>query len=149
LGRSFSTSLTMNGSTGTTTYYDSNGNLQTITVSFVSVPIQTHFCQFSGADTCTEKSGTSLVPGTITLPNGSSYVFQYVQSSYGQPSSVTLPTGGQISWTWNPPVDQSGPILATRTETAGGAASTWRYNIIPLNYAIVTDPYGNDTKSTF
>lgn len=148
LGRSFGMTSS-NSSSYTTSYYDSNGNLQNIVVTYTSVPVQTNACQFSGADTCVEKSGTSLLPGTIALPNGTSYVFSYVPNSYGQPSSVTLPTGGQISWTWNPPVDQSGPILASRTETVGGVSNTWRYNIVPVNYAIVTDPYGNDTKSVF
>jgi hypothetical protein len=87
------------------TYYDSNGTLQTIQVVYESVAIYTHMCRFQGGDYCAhEYSATWSLPQIITLPNGLTYTFTYdLQGSathpyYGQPLSVTLPTGGSITW---------------------------------------------------
>jgi hypothetical protein len=91
LGRSMST----DGS-----YYDSNGVLRSIAVSSEHIAVQSHLCPFSTADSCTEYSGTWYVPQIITLPNGMTYTFAYDQGSpthpyYGQPLSVTVPTGAR------------------------------------------------------
>jgi len=137
-------------------YYDSEGVLRQITVSTQSVAVQTALCSFSSADGCNEDSGTWTMPYQFTLPNGLSYTFTYAQNQYGEPLSVTLPTGGQISWTWNPPVDGSGRVAASRTVVADGQTSTWTYSYtyspavpgLPTS-VIVTDPLGNQTKTTF
>src|SRR5438552_7140480 len=134
-------------------YYDSNGAQQSIDVTYVNVAIQTSSCPFAN-DPCTENTTPLSVPSTIKLPNGQTYVFQYQQNSYGQPTSVTLPTGGQLQWAWGAAGDESGPVLASRTETVNGVSSTWTYSFQKAitgspGYGIVTDPLGNAMKSTF
>jgi RHS repeat-associated protein len=129
-------------------YYDSNGVRQTIPVVNQSVAIQTNLCGYSGADFCYEYSSTWSVPQTISLPNGKSYTFTYDQGSsthpyYGQPLSVTLPTGGTITWGWNGEND-SGPHLASRQ--LSGDPGPWQYT---GGYGgTETDPAGNDTVYT-
>jgi YD repeat-containing protein len=132
-------------------YYDSNGVLRTISSTAQSVAIQTALCGFSNGDYCYEYSGTWNVAQTITLPNGLTYTFSYDQGSpthpyYGQPLSVTLPTGGQISWGWGG-VNESGPVLLSRQLSSD--PQPWNY---AFNYATstgtVTDPAGNDMTYT-
>jgi len=135
LGRQFNT----DGS-----YYDSSGVLRTVPVTHQNVAIQTHLCGFSGADYCYELSTSWSAPEIITLPNGMTYTFTYDQGSpthpyYGQPLSVTLPTGGQITWGWNGEQD-TGPRLASRQ--LSGDPAPWLYG------STVTDPAGNDMAYT-
>src|SRR5258708_3007684 len=139
LGRPFNT----NGS-----YYDSNGVLRSIQVVSQSVAIQTALCGIGYGDYCYEYTATWNVPQTITLPNGKTYTFTYDQGSpthpnYGQPLSVTLPTGGQISWGWGGTTN-SGPRLLSRQ--LSGDPQPWRYSSV--SGGIVTDPAGNDTVYT-
>lgn len=131
-----------------TSYYDSNGVLRNIVTASLHVAIQSHLCQFSFDDFCYEFSSTEYMPQVITLPNGMSYTFTYDQGSpthpyYGQPLSVTLPTGGTITWGWNGE-GKSGPMLVSRQFSAD--PGPWRYSVGAGG--IVTDPAGNDTKYT-
>ena len=126
-------------------YYDSAGVLRTISIVKQNVAVQTNICAFSSGDFCNEYSSTWYVPTTFTLPNGQSYSFTYDQGSpthpyYGQPLSVTLPTGGQIIWGWNGE-DIPGPKLVSRQ--LSGDPQPWRYAGLT-----VTDPAGNDTVNT-
>jgi len=126
-------------------YYDSSGVLRASSVGGQNVAIQTHLCHLSSADFCNEYSATWLLPTTITLPNGQTYTFAYDQGSpthpyYGQPLSVTLPTGGQIAWGWSGE-DISGPILVSRQ--LSGDPQPWQYS-----GTTVTDPAGNDMVYT-
>ena len=125
-----------NGSPGTDTlgrafnldgsYKDSGGTLRSLQIVTVSVPIQTHLCQFNnGADSCTERTGPLTAPQSVTLPNGDKYTFQYEQSQYGEPNLITLPNGGQISYTWTAPIDQAGRMVSSRTVTTGGVSAAW------------------------
>jgi hypothetical protein len=143
-------------------YVDSSGVLRSLQITNTTVPFATHLCQFdwNGDDTCNESSGSLTAPQLVTLPNGMEYTFQYEQNQYGEPNSVTLPTGGQISWTWGPPVSTGGRWVASRTETANGVSSTWTYTYTysktnpstvdnHVVTATITDPAGNDAKTTF
>jgi RHS repeat-associated protein len=105
-------------------------------------------CGYSGADYCYEYSSTWSLPQTITLPNGKAYAFTYDQGSpthpyFGQPLSVTLPTGGTITWGWNG-IDDSGPHLASRQ--LSGDPGPWKYS--GAYGGTETDPAGNDTVYT-
>ena len=152
--------LILNGSTGVATdtlgrtfavdgksYTDSSGTVRTIVVTTTPVTIQTGLCVNSGADACFEYSGTWDQPSIFTLPNGMTYTFAYVQGAYGEPSSVTLPTGGQISWTWGglAPGGDGGRQALTRTVTVEGQSYTWQYTGV----GGPTDPYGNQTRLTY
>jgi RHS repeat-associated protein len=124
-------------------YYDSSGTLQSLTVttsdgtvptqitlpgnqgtySFTYAPtVPTQLCQFSSADQCLESS------------NGG-----------GEIASITLPTGGQISYTWGE-WDEAGRKVASRTVSANGVTGTWNYHIGAPGGTIVTDPSGRDTE---
>jgi RHS repeat-associated protein len=127
-------------------YYDSSGTQRLVQISYTSVnEPPTNLCQFAPYSPCQEVPGGAWsVPHIITLPNGQTYTINYNgQDGYGLPSSVTLPTGGQISWTWGP-LDTGGKWVASRTVTTGGVSSTWTYSTITSGHA-VTDPNGNDT----
>jgi RHS repeat-associated protein len=127
-------------------YYDSSGTLRSIQVTYQTLSVQTNLCWASPGDFCNEySSSTWTVPQVITLPNGMTYTFTYNQnptgSYYGQPLSVTLPTGGQITWGWNGELD-TGPNLTSRQ--LSGDPAPWTYG----NGATVTDPAGNQMVAT-
>jgi RHS repeat-associated protein len=114
---------------------------------------------------------------SITLQNGTSWQFNY--NSFGELSSVTLPTGGVISYTWansalcNSTLNNSAMpnteywvsdrpvtcdrVVATRTFNAndGTPPATWSYALtVPTTYpnlpfTTVTDPGSNDTVHFF
>jgi RHS repeat-associated protein len=142
-------------------YYDSSGTLQSFTVTPTNPPvqIQTNFCPTLGGDFCYDFSGAWTPPQQITLPNGLSYGFTYdlqggpTHPYYGEPLSVTLPTGGQISYTWSGTADDGGPNIVSRL--VSGDPGPWQYsgfggNLPPgqTTTTTVTDPAGNDTLST-
>jgi len=124
---------------GTLTYYDNAGTAQTIQVTGISVPINTHLCQWvEGVNACQEYTSTKNEISQIRLPNGMTYTINYVQNDEGEPSSITLPSGAQISWTYNSG-DEGGPAVATRTVTANGQSSTWTYNYAGSAAWLTTD----------
>jgi RHS repeat-associated protein len=96
-------------------------------------------------------SGTSLMISAIVLPNLTKYKFNY--DAYLSISSITLPTGGTISYTWaTSPWTSQSRVIATRTVNAndGTGAHTWTYQLVssPTYEMIVTDPLGNDQVHT-
>lgn len=137
-------------------YYDSNGTLRTVAMTPVQVPVQTALCPFFGlgSEKCSEDKGHLSQPQTITLPDGLTYQFTYEQNQYGEPNSVILPSGAQISWTWGS-LDSGGRKVTSRTVTIGGQSFTWQYNYglsganPPPSSATWTnsiiDPLGNET----
>jgi len=100
----------------------------------------------------------------VVLPDGTNWSFNY--NSYGDLSSITLPTGGIISYTWasssnwgtwkgvGPPASR---VVATRSADPndGSAPKTWTYQY-PVTMAsgnvtyntFVTDPAGNSNVHT-
>ena len=138
-------------------YSDSNGNLQSFTITTVQVPVQTALCGFYGlgSSKCQEDKASLSLPSVIQLPDGLTYQFTYAQNQYGEPTSVTLPTGAQISWTWGA-LDSGGRKVTSRTVTVGGQSFTWTYNYgfsgnVPGTAPWVnsmTDPLGNETDYT-
>jgi RHS repeat-associated protein len=137
---------------GNTTYYDSAGNAQNPQVTFTSVKMNTHECQWIDPQPtfCVEYTLSINQIYQIKLPNGMVYTINYVQNDEGEPSSITLPSGAQSSWTYNPGVG-GGPTVATRTVTANGTSSTWTYNYggCPSCVSSIIDPLGNETDLTY
>src|ERR1051326_4452455 len=127
-------------------YYDSSGTLRSPTFSgSISVAIDTTpLCSFSTADSCVPDKTTWTLPTQLNLPNGDVYSFTYAQNAAGELTSMTLPTGGQISWTWGT-WNTGGSNVATRTVFANGVTGTWTYN---SNVTKVTDPQGKDILFT-
>jgi RHS repeat-associated protein len=92
---------------------------------------------------------------TIVLPNDTTWVFEY-DPQYAALASITLPTGGTISYAWNAPVSvpcrgSSYPInyyptVATRTIN-DGSEHIWTYSgLSPTPSTVsVTDPLGDVT----
>ena len=118
---------------------------------------------------CTPTSGSSSQLQSVVLPNNTAWIFEY--DNFGELSSVTLPTGGTISYAWNyntspcgfstTYIDPSTKVntllysygrgITSRTVNAndGTGPHTWQYSITgnPIQ-AYVTDPLGNDSGHT-
>lgn len=116
-------------------YTAPNGQLATITASYVGYIIQTNFNvpgiqEYGPANACLLQ--------TITMPDGSTYGFAYEGTAghsgelTGRLLSVTLPTGGTISWSYtnsgcyntsNCMMADGSPAYMTR----GFGSGTWTY----------------------
>lgn len=143
-------------------YTDPNGNKQTIAVQSQQFTVQTNF----GVSGVAEYSNTGItLPTRILLPDGSSYSFTY-EPTPGYPSSVTgrlasitLPTGGTISYTYtgsNNGIESDGSVAGVTRTTSDGSIQYSRSNVIPVSgtgigssTTTTTDPYGNQTVISF
>src|SRR5712692_29491 len=136
-------------------YVDSNGNPRAIAITTIPVAVQTSLCQFSDVPgRCHEYATTFNQPSEIRLPNNQTYTFTYAQNAYGEPTSVTLPTGAQISWTWGS-LDRGGRRVISRTVALNGQSYVWNYSygddpfLLPTVWKnTVTDPVGDETDYT-
>jgi RHS repeat-associated protein len=135
-------------------YIDSNGTTQTISISYISVPVSTNLCGNRTMSvayvSCSEYSANWNLPHTVTLANGNSYTINYNQNDLGQPSSLTLPNGATISYTWTSTVgngllDASGHRVVQRSISANGATNIWKYDYSQSSQTVITDPLQNDT----
>jgi RHS repeat-associated protein len=138
-------------------YTDQNGATQTITISYTTLAVSTaSLCALEKGFQCVPTVGSSVdVPSVITLPGGYTYTFNFQPNSLVDLESLTLPTGGVISWTYGQ-TDVSGDKVLTRTVVANGQTSLWKYNYAmsstqganTSNVVTVTDPFLNDTQYT-
>ncbi|MGC2802099.1 MAG: hypothetical protein WCA41_09700, partial [Candidatus Acidiferrum sp.] len=142
---------TVNGQT-LWTYTDPNGQSQTFTVTYTPITIHTSACtavHLPANQGCSEFSATRNFPQEVTLPNGASYQFSWVNNSYGQLQSIALPTGGSITYAYSAPSfyadliptgansgNQRGshnpnftgfPVIQSRTVSDGITPQTWTY----------------------
>jgi RHS repeat-associated protein len=128
LGRVPVTTAT-NGNTITYTMANAQGNSTRVyTVKTGTISVHTNFGQ-SGV---TEYSGTITVVNEIDLPDGTKYTFGYDSGTtaghYGLLTSMTLPTGGQITYTWSPYTDSSGSkYIWINTRTTPDSSTAWNY----------------------
>jgi YD repeat-containing protein len=135
---------------GSTTYYDvlapngpisNNGTRVRYTVVTAPVAVATGFNQ---SDVYEWNSATDLTPvQSITLPDGSSYTFGYESEtaddllrqnilSYGELTSVTLPTGGVIHYQYSNFIDSSDTAnrwLTSRT-VGNDPPTTFAQNVV-------------------
>ncbi|MFY9531631.1 MAG: RHS repeat-associated core domain-containing protein [Candidatus Acidiferrales bacterium] len=129
LGRTPVTTVTnCNGHSNQVCYnvLNSQGSTSTYTVTTESIAVSTNFGQ-SGA---TEYSGNITAVQSIQLPDGTSYQFGYDSGStaghYGELTSVTLPTSGQITYSYTKFTDAAGNANEwLNTYVAGGG--TWKF----------------------
>jgi RHS repeat-associated protein len=119
LGRTPITTTT-NGSTVTYTVLNSQGTTSSYVVTTESISVSTAFHR-SGV---TEYSGSLTVIQKITLPDNTTYQFGY--DSYGELSSITLPTTGQITYGYTNFTDAYGNINRWTTSRVSGGG-TWNY----------------------
>ncbi len=157
------TVLTANDESGLNATYSYTGpNSTTEQFTFTYSPFTAQSPTF-GCSGITELTGTATVQlvTKITLPDNSYYSFTY-EPTPGTPShttgriqSVTLPTGGTITYTYNGPHSgvscEDGGISGFTRQTPDG---TWTYSrsFNPTTFmwtTTVTDPQGNNTVYTF
>jgi RHS repeat-associated protein len=136
--------------------YGANNQASTAayTYTFNYIPVCTQFIgDQSGAHNLNEFCGGMWVLGSLGLPDGTSYTFNYDQGTsrghYGKLTSLTLPTGGAISYAYYPPVPQgSGPnsMMQVQSVTDGGGTTSFSWGALggyPLTVtypAHVSDP---------
>ena len=138
-------------------FSDSNGNLQTFRVDNQVIDVMDNVCSsfIHGAQTC-EGMGPSVIlaPAKLTLPNGQTYVFSFNDNTPCQLSSIALPTGGTISFTYNPvywtlrgttndripPTHTGRQAVSTRTVNTGATSYEWTYSGIGGGPVTVSDP---------
>jgi RHS repeat-associated protein len=155
------TALTVSGGAPnplTFAYTAPSGGAATVSMSYVSYTVQTNFgC--SGIAEYGPTPNTSLVD-RITLPDGSYYQFHYEATPgfsgnvTGRLSSLTLPTGGTISYAYtgaNNGITCSDGSAAGLTRTTPDGA--WTYARTAGSGAAytttITDPQGNQTVIQF
>jgi RHS repeat-associated protein len=103
--------------------------------------IQLKLCPSAGSD-------------SVTLPNGKAWTFTYTTDGNHDIASVTLPTGGTVSYryatrnTCAPGVTSQAVISRTVDAQDGTPPKTWTY-VYTGTTTTVTDPTGNDTVHTF
>jgi RHS repeat-associated protein len=154
LGRSL---LTQQNGTNQILYTvkDSSGTARTYTVTYTTLTLNSSF----GISGVHELGGTRAAISSIALPNGSAYSFGY--DSGGELTSLTLPTGAVITYTWasfaTPPLLQfSYRYVSSRSVRIGGVTSTWSFSQQTVSTSdctgftsglqtTVTDPLGNQT----
>jgi RHS repeat-associated protein len=140
-------------------YTSPNGAQQQVKVCYATLQLQTAF-SVSGIQDVSSSSNVTIQPiVTVILADGSKWLFTY--DSYANVTSISLPTGGAISYTWTtiaiPPCGSPTPVsraVSQRTLNDGrGNSSTWYYNWgTPANNTFtntVTDSLGNDTAHVF
>lgn len=108
-------------------YIDQNNQQQTIRVVYSAVNL--NLASLCGGSQCGVSVGTNIgvvqtqLPTSIILQNGDTYTLSYVPNDLGELSSITLPTGGVISYAWGANMGH-GPAVQSRTVTSNGQAST-------------------------
>lgn len=134
-------------------YTDSSGQPQKVQYTQWRDSFSTNIACGPG-NTCTQYYGLWNMPTQITLPNGLQYNFTYttLSTGYSVLSSASLPTGGQVSWTYvySSPFSDATQIVTKRTVTANGNSYVWNYayGYGAVNTTTVTDPALNDTRYT-
>jgi RHS repeat-associated protein len=147
---------------GSQIYYDalnSQGSTSRFTATTEVINVDTNF----GASGVNEYSGTLTVLQSLSLPDGTSYQFTYDQGTtpgyYGLLATVTIPTGGEVSYGFGNFTDALGNVrrwLESRTEGSG----TWQYTPSlpgtcptgtpsPCQQVTLAKPDGNDAVYTF
>jgi RHS repeat-associated protein len=134
--------MSANGSSDYIDVLNSHGDRHRYTVVWQTIGVNTNFGQVGVA----EWSNTIQVIQEIDLPDGTKYQFTYDQGTtsghYGVLTSMTLPTGGQISYSYTTFPDSYSNryrrINGRTTSGAGITGGTWSY--IPL--VLTTCPVG-------
>jgi RHS repeat-associated protein len=147
------------------TYTGPTGAAETLELCYGTLNYQTNFTQ-SGVDQIQNAPGSPKTSGTVVvsmiLNDGTKYTLDW--DSYGNVTSIGLPTGGSISYTWtqiNLPIcandgsdTQVSRAIASRTVFDGTTSRTWSYSYGTQQSNgsitnIATDPLGNSTVHAF
>ncbi|WP_047495389.1 RHS repeat-associated core domain-containing protein [Terriglobus sp. TAA 43] len=125
-----SSGIYLSSSPVTVSYKDTSGNTQTVTINTQGYPV------YSPALLQATGSATVYLPSSIQFPDGTGYAFSYEPSvrysgKYtGRLASVTLPTGGTISYSYTdgPDRDSDGnfnPYISSLARTTSDGAVTY------------------------
>jgi RHS repeat-associated protein len=144
--------LTVTSTTATFSVLNSKGTTSPYTLTFVPINIATNFA--SAGSTYTEViDNTSQGIQSIILPDGTSYSFTYDSGTtaghYGQITSMTLPTGGHISYTYGTYRDPLYLAPSPHNHYTRGITSrvtpdgTWTYTPQVLTYCTSTGNNNN------
>ena len=146
-------------------YRAPDGSTQAIKMCYANIPVQTAFNQAGVAEAQSAGSAyaTTQLQQAVTAiqADGSKWTFNY--DGYGDLTSVGLPTGGSISYTWTTigypnctGTDRTHVSRAVASRTLNdnrGQVSVWHYawgNATSTTMSnTVTDPVNNDTVHTF
>ncbi|HXO00272.1 MAG TPA: RHS repeat-associated core domain-containing protein [Candidatus Acidoferrales bacterium] len=174
LGRTDLTATTTTNSTGCVSslpfssatiysYTGPTGTAETLEVCYATITYQTNFTQAGvvQVQNAAQTAKTGNVVVSMILTDGTKYTLNW--DSYGNVTSIGLPTGGSITYSWTQiglPVCLNGSeaqvsrAVASRTVFDGTNSRTWNYtwgtqqsNGSITN--IVTDPLGNSTVHGF
>jgi YD repeat-containing protein len=148
-------------------YQDPNGVTQQIKLCPAEVPIQTAFNQPNPYNPSVNV-GEAATPTvhyvplvSVALADGTYWTFDY--DNYGELSSITMPTGGSIQYTWttvdfhscasNGLTAVSRAVLTRTLNDGQGHTYKWNYHWgTPSSNSltnVVTDPANNDTAHIF
>jgi RHS repeat-associated protein len=139
------------------TYTDSNGQSRTVTVNYTEYTVQTHF----GVSGITEynQSNIPLVSSIVYSADNTSYSFTYEKTPgnssavTGRIASITLRTGGTISYTYtggNNGIEADGTTAGLTRTTSDGTTTYVRSSISSTaSTTTTTDAMGNQAVSTF
>ena len=162
------TALTVTGtapSPVTFSYTAPSGGTASYTVKYSSYNVQTKFGCSTVTDYGTNGTTTANLVSEIDLPDSSKYTFQYESTPgvtgfvTGRLASVTLPTGGTISYTYTG--GSSGHITCTDGSASGfqrhtpdtGTSAFWNYMRTPetgaASLTTVTDPTPQANQTLF
>ncbi len=144
LGRTLITTSSL-GSTYTYKVQNAQGSTSSYIVTTASITAKTNFGQ-SGVTECTSGACATLtVVRSIQLPDGSEYIFKYDCDStidstdcsspsgqsayYGLLTSMTLPTGGAIAYSWNLFTDSQGNhYVWIKRRVTPDSSTGWTYS---------------------
>lgn len=143
----------------TVQYTNAAGTTSTFTVDYTAYTVQTNF----GCPGITDYPPTSVnLVSSITLPDNTSYNFTYEVTPgdnhtphyvTGRMASLTLPTGGTISYNYtggnNGIICADGTAAGLTRTTPDGAWTYTRSGSDPAWSTTMTDPQGNQTVLNF
>ncbi len=150
------------------TYYDvlnSQNARSRFTVTTAAIDVCTSFGQYSVTEYCSGGVPAQQISviQSIALPDGTSYSFNYdsgtAPGNYGLLTSMTLPTGGVVSYAYTTFLDSYSNLNRwVNTRTSGGG--TWTYTPTVITTCApgtvgcqqkntLTRPSGDDTVYTF
>ncbi len=140
-------------------YTNAAGTTSTVTVNYTAYTVQTNF----GCSGITDYPPTSAnLVSSITLPDNTSYSFTYEVTPgdnhtphyvTGRLASLTLPTGGTISYSYtggnNGIICADGTAAGLTRQTPDGTWTYTRSGSDPTWSTTLTDPQGNQTVLNF
>ena len=120
------------------------GGTATYTVNYKTIQVATSFGLSYVSDI---NQMNMLVVDSIALPDGSSYSFQYSENSYGELTGMTVPHGGQVTFSYstapgrNIPNEDKTTVLPSRwVQSHTGSDGTTRFQWSEAASTLYSEP---------